>query len=186
MVHTHGEGGDDGECKNREGCILGHDLQKVASPRLAQIAVKDCVDVDHGVGNDDLQEPAEQPADAAGEDYGAGRGDVCVRAFFAEVEGRVVAAMDGGGMSVVGGFGQGREGVSGKTAPHCPDYGNEGHKEGEAVREIRACIEVAPHLFRGSKLWKPLFFSVCPSWDHDDDNEECDDVEGRPYGVEPR
>jgi len=75
---THAECGDDSEREGSEGCFLSKTLQEQGRPRLAQITIEDFVDVDYNVSGDELQEPAEDTANAGGQDNGAWGRDVGV------------------------------------------------------------------------------------------------------------
>jgi len=75
---------------------LRHHLQEVGRPGLAEVGGEDGGDVDHGVGGDELEDPAEDAAEGRGHYDGARGGDVGVGAFFGEVEGGVVAWGKGG------------------------------------------------------------------------------------------
>ena len=70
---------------------MWHDLEQVGCPRLAEIGIYHGIDVDYRVCDDKLEEPAEEAADCAREDYCTRRSDVGIGAFFGEVKGRVVA-----------------------------------------------------------------------------------------------
>jgi hypothetical protein len=61
---------------------LRHDLEEVGCEGLAKVGGQDLFDVDYRVGGDELEEPAEEAAEAGGEDDGAWGGDVGVAAFF--------------------------------------------------------------------------------------------------------
>ena len=116
---AHGKGANDGDGEDGEGCVARHDLKEVGGPWLAEVGLKDLINVDDGVGCDELEEPTEEAADAGGQDDGTGRGDGCIGAFFGQVEGCVVPG-------------------------HGPDDGDEGHEDRDTVGEVGADVEVAP------------------------------------------
>lgn len=75
---AHGEAGDDGEGEDGEGGVLGQALDQVAGEGLADGGGEGGGDVYDCVGYYELEEPADCATDGAGEDDGAGGGDVCV------------------------------------------------------------------------------------------------------------
>ena len=79
---AHAEAADDGQAEDGKSDLLGHHLQEVGGPGLAEVGVDDGGDVDDGVGRHELEEPAEETAKAGGHDDGARGGDVGVCAFF--------------------------------------------------------------------------------------------------------
>lgn len=118
---AHAEAADDGQTEDGERRLFRHDLQEVGGPGLAEVGVDNAGNVDDGVGGDELEEPAEETAEARGHDNGAGGSYGGVAAFFREMEGRVVAR-------------------------HGPDYGDEGHEDRDTGRKICAVVDGAPDL----------------------------------------
>lgn len=78
---AHAKAADDGDAEDGEGRLLRHDLKEVGSPWLAERGVNDGADVNDSIRGDELQEPAEKPAETGGHNNGAWRGDVGVAAF---------------------------------------------------------------------------------------------------------
>ena len=158
---AHTEGAHDGQGEDGEGGVLRHDLQEIGGPGLAEVGVDDTVDVDDRVGDDELEEPAKEAAEAGGHDDGAGRGDIGVAALFGQVEGGVIAG-------------------------HGPDHSDEGHEDGDAGGEVGAVVQFGPNLAVGveaAEMWV-CCGAVGVGGDEDDDDEQCDDVEGAAYAVE--
>ena len=116
---AHAEATDDSKAEYGEGGLLWHNLEEVCGPWLTKIRVKDGADIDHGICSDELEEPAEEPAEARGHDNGPGRGDASVTTLFGQVKGRVIAG-------------------------HGPDDGNKGHEDGDAGWEVGARVYGTP------------------------------------------
>ena len=79
---AHGETTDDGKAQNGQGDLLGHDLHEIRCPRLTKIRVDDGRDIDHGVGNNELQCPTHKTAEASCHDNGAGGGNAGICTLF--------------------------------------------------------------------------------------------------------
>ena len=134
-------------------------MEEVGSPGLAKVGVEDVVDVDDGVGCNELEEPAKEAAEARSHDDGAGGRDAGVGAFFREMKWGVIAG-------------------------HGPDHRDEGHDDCNTVRKVGAVVKVAPNSAGFGETWEALIWPVGGSGDNDDDNNEGDDVEARTVGVE--
>lgn len=126
---------------------------------MTQVRAQDGVNVDDGVGDDELEEPAHQPAKGRGHDDSARAGDVGVAALLGQVEWRIVAR-------------------------HGPDDGDEGHEDRDAVGEVGAHVEVAPDRAALGEARETLVRSSRGCGDGDDDNNQGDDVERAPVRVE--
>ncbi|CAL3973015.1 unnamed protein product [Diplocarpon coronariae] len=154
---AHEEAADNGDGQHSQRGVLRHHLDEVGCPWLAQVTVHHGRDVNHGVGDDELQRPSCDTPDAGGHDDCPGRGDIGVAAFFREMERSIVAR-------------------------HGPDDSDEGHQYCDSVWPVRPVLH-APDLAR----WEELGRGGGPAhrdWDHDNDDEERDHVHGRAVGVE--
>ncbi len=158
---AHGITTHDGKRQDRGRRLLRHHLQEVSCPRLADIRSDDRGYVDDGIRDHQLQEPAKDASDGGCKHDGSRRGDVCVRALFAEMERGVVSA-------------------------HRPDDSDEAHEDGDACREARSVIYVAPNVTGRIESRVTLLHSVGSCWNHDDDDNEGNDIECRSDGVELR
>ena len=72
--------------------VVWHSLHKIGSPWLAGITVQYRINVNDGICDDELQEPAERPTDARREDDSTRRSHISVRALLSDMEWRIVAA----------------------------------------------------------------------------------------------
>ena len=94
-------------------------MEEVGGPGLAKVGVEDVVDVDDGVGGNELEEPAEEAAEARSHDDCARGCDAGVGALFGQMEWGVIAG-------------------------HGPDHRDEGHDDCDTIRKVCTIVKVAP------------------------------------------
>lgn len=70
------------------------------------------------------------------------------------------------------------------VARHGPDDSNKRHEDSNPRRKIGAVVNVTPDLRAGGEPRKSLIWTVSGSWNENDDDDECDDVERTSVGVE--
>lgn len=126
---------------------------------MSEIRVERIGDVDDGVRDDELEEPAKGATHGGGEHDGARRGDVRIRAFLREVEGGVVTG-------------------------HGPDDGDEAHEHADAGGEVDAFVDGAPDGGAVGEAGEAALWAVGAGGDEDEDDGEGEDVEGGADGVD--
>lgn len=70
--------------------------------------------------------------------------------------------------------------------PHCPDDGDKGHQQCNAIGVVSPLVEIPPDNARWGKFGETLVFSVGRCGNHDDNDDQGDDVERRPIRIERR
>lgn len=136
-------------------------MDKISSKGLAEVGFEAARDIDYGVSNDKLEEPAKDATDSRGHEDGPRSGNVGIAAFLCKMERRVVAR-------------------------HCPDDTNKGHEDADAAREIGTLVDVTPDFRRGREARETLILAVGSSWDENNDDDQGNDVECRSNTVDAR